>query len=156
MWIRRLAVLLRRRRFERELDEEVRFHVEQRQAALEHEGAASRTAYAAARRALGGALRTRERAGDVWRLATIDALMQDVRFGMRQLPRAPAFAATAILTIGLAIGLLTSIFSIVRALLLSPLPVAEASRLVVPMMQKVGGTGYSNVPWPDHLEATTG
>lgn len=151
-WIRRLRALILRRRFERELDEELRFHVDQRRSALEHEGAAADTAEASAQRALGGALRTREQAGDVWRLATLDALMQDVRYGLRQLRRAPAFAGAAILTIGLAIGLLTSIFSIVRALLLSPLPVADASRLVVPMMQKVGGEGYANVAYPDHLD----
>ena len=72
--------------------------------------------------------------------------MQDVRGGLRQLRRGPALAASAILTIALAIGLLTSIFSIVRALLLSPLPVTDASRLVVPMMQQAGDAGYSNVP----------
>jgi putative ABC transport system permease protein len=151
-WTRHLRALINRRRFERELEEELRFHVDRRREALEHEGAGADTADAAAQRALGGVLRTRERAGDVWGLATLDALMQDVRYGLRQLRRAPAFAAAAILTIGLAIGLLTSIFSIVRALLLSPLPVAEASRLVAPVMQKVGGAGYTNVAFPDHLD----
>lgn len=150
--LRRLAFLLRRRRFERELDEELRFHADQHRAAREHEGAAPGAARDSARRALGGALATRERASEVWRFAPLDTLWQDVRGGLRQLRRGPALAASAILTIALAIGLLTSIFSIVRALLLSPLPVADASRLVVPMMQKAGGAGYSNVPYPDHLD----
>jgi putative ABC transport system permease protein len=151
-WGRRLARMVWRRRFDRELDEELRFHLDERTRALVDDEASVEGARSRAQRELGGSLRTRERAGDVWRLASLETLMQDVRYGLRLLRRGPGFAAASILTIGLAIGLTTSIFSIVNALLLSPLPVPDADRVVVPVSQKIGERGYSNVPFLDHLD----
>ena len=121
MWLRRLGVAIRWRRFDRELSEELRLHREARERALVDEGLSPRDARDRARREIGSTLHWQERSADVWRFAPIDALMQDVRGGLRPLRRGPALAVSAILTIALAIGLLTSIFSIVRALLLSPL-----------------------------------
>ncbi len=61
----------------------------------------------------------------------LDSLILDIRYGLRRCRREPAFSAAAILTIGLAVGLTTAIFSVGHAVLLKPLPYAEPGRLVV-------------------------
>ena len=74
----------------------------------------------------------------------MSTMLQDLRFALRQLRRAPAFAAIAILTLALGIGTATAIFSVIDAVLLRPLPFAHQSRLVFPDTH--ARAGY-NQPW---------
>ena len=133
-WLRelvgRMRMLGRRSRQARELDEEMRLHLALRAEKLEARGLAADEASLAARRRFGNPLRLREDAMEPWRWAWIEQLAQDVRFGARTLFKSPAFAATAIVTLALATGATTAIFSVVNGVLLKPLPFESPERLV--------------------------
>ena len=129
LW-RRLAVLVRWSTVSRDLDAELRQHVELRQARLIERGAAADDARAMARRRFGNMTVIREEAMSVWGWRWLGQLAQDLRFGARTLRRDPTFAASAILTLGLATGATTAVFSIVSGLLLRPLPFPDADRLI--------------------------
>jgi predicted permease len=82
----------------------------------------------------------------------MNSIMQDLRYAMRQLRRAPGFAATAILTLALGIGAATAVFSVIDATLLRPLPFANQDRLVYPETLAINGW---NQPWslPSFVDA---
>jgi len=115
-----------RRRRERELDEEIRAHirmdVEERVARGESRDEAER----AARREFGSVDQVKHAARRVWGGMWLDRLRRDLSFALRQLRRSPEFAAIALTTIAVGIGLTTSVFSLVNALLFRPLPHVEA------------------------------
>jgi putative ABC transport system permease protein len=122
----------RQRDRERDLDRELRSDLEleaeeQRQAGLSPEHARY-----AAQRALGNTTLVKEETRQVWRFTWFDRLANDLRYGCRNLKNSPGFAAVVILTAALGIGSNTSIFSVVYAVLLRPLPYKDAGRLVVP------------------------
>jgi len=83
----------------------------------------------------------------------MNGLMRDVRHGLRSLRRSPAFTAAAVLTIGLGIGANAAIFSVVRAVLLRPLPYADADRLVLVWTELTQrNVTYFPVSPPDFLD----
>ena len=130
--LRRLLFFFRRHRFDRDLDDELRFHEEMKAQALADAQDISRDdARAAARRRLGNPLRLREQSRDAWTFATLETLGQDVRHALRLIGRDPAFAFTALATLALGIGLNTAIFSVAYGVLWRPLPYANGARLVV-------------------------
>lgn len=83
----------------------------------------------------------------------METLLQDVRYGLRNLARQPGFAATALLTLALGIGATTAIFSVVNAVVLRPLPFADAGRLVA-VSNRYARTGLTGatVSGPDVLD----
>ena len=126
----RLHALVRRQRLEREVDTELRFHLDQQIAEHLERGMSRKEAARAARATLGNLPLIREDVRAVWRWRWLDQLGQDVRCGARTLTRSRGFSAMSVATLALAIGATTAIFSVVYGILLRPLPVAEPERLV--------------------------
>ena len=138
---RRLLDTLRSGRLDRELDEEMRFHLDMRAEGYEREGLSAREARDKALHQFGSPLGARERVRDVRLLPWLDSVRQDVVLGLRLLRRSPALALAAILSLGLAVGATTGIFLVGDGLLLRPLPVPRPHELLVPQ--------WRSTEWPD-------
>jgi putative ABC transport system permease protein len=127
----RIRSLFRRGRVERELDEELRYHVERQTEENVAAGMPADEARLAALRAIGGVEQQKEECRDARRVRWLEELAQDLGHGFRALAHHRAFSIVAVLTLGLGIGANTAVFSVVDAVFLQPLPYADADRLVV-------------------------
>jgi len=150
-WIRRLLNTLRRRALDREIDDELRFHVELRAADLERSGMPADAARREARRLLGNdaSLRDRTREADVW--VRLETALQDMRYAARTLRRAPLFTVASTLTLAIGIGVNTAMFAVVYGVLIRPLPYADADRLHL-LFQTSGRAGRTRVTPLDFVD----
>jgi putative ABC transport system permease protein len=141
----RLRSLFRRAQADQELDDELRDHLEQATEQYVAKGMAPGEAQRRARLDLGGIEQTKEHCRDTRRVNRIQDLMQDLHFGLRLLRKNPGFTSIAVLTLALAIGANTAIFSAVYAVLIKPLPFKNADRMVF-ILKKNAPRGWSRNP----------
>jgi putative ABC transport system permease protein len=121
-WLRKLWGFLNRRALASELEEEIRVHLE-----MKAEDAADP---AAARRQFGNTTLHLQDAREAWRWPRLDDWLRDLRYALRGLRRSPAFTATVVLTLALAIGSASTIYTLIDAVVIRPLPYPDSGRLV--------------------------
>jgi predicted permease len=129
--LRRFIWWMRQRRKERELREELQFHLEQEARERREAGLAEEDALWAAKRDLGNEARLKEDIRSIWTWRPLDELSQDLKFAFRTLFKHRAVGVFAIVSLALGIGANTAIYSFMDAILLRSLPVGDPSSLVV-------------------------
>ncbi len=129
----RVANLFRLDGLNREIDEELNSHLQE---AIEHGRDPQE-----ARKAFGSLLRHREESRDLKLVLWLDSLRADLVFGWRQLAKKPATSTAAVLSLALAIGSCTSVFRLIDALLLRPLPVKHPGGLYAMVLRGTGPNG---------------
>ena len=150
------AAMVRRNRKEREMDEEMRFHIEAHAADLVGRGVAQQEALRQARVEFGGIETVKEECRNAVGVSFLETLFQDVRQGVRAMLRAPVFTAIALIVLALGIGANTAIFSVVDAVLLRPLAYRDSDRLVTILMNGEGPVSAGNyIDWRDQSRSFT-
>ena len=155
-WLRvlvsRIRALFAAPQLDRDLDDELRSHIEMETEANVQRGM---TLVEARRKALlefGGVAQTAEIYREARAVAWVGALLQDIRYALRGFRRAPGFTAVAILSLGLGIGVNTTLFSLVNMLILRPLPVKDPGQLVTFSSQQKGSFPMPVFSYPDYRD----
>jgi predicted permease len=143
IWLRAKA-LVYRRRLERDLDDELAFHLTMRA----QKYGADPAALTKASRQFGNATRIRETCRELWTFAPLETLWQDLRYAGRTLARTPAFSIVAVVSLALGIGANTALFSLMDVMLLRALPVKNPQELVEFVRGYPGGAMMTNLPHP--------
>src|SRR5579863_5164361 len=149
----KLAMLTGRRKAAAQLDDELRFHLERQIAENIAGGMSAGEARRAALRTFGNPALLRDQAHATWSWTWLESLLHDLRYGIRTLRRTPGFTIIAILVIALGIGSNVALFSVVRNVLLKPLPYSDPDRLVSIYEGDFGGNHPS---WSPYLPVDAG
>ena len=150
-WLNRLVMQLRmlffRTNANAELNEELHFHLEQQIAENRLAGMNVEEARCAALRAFGNPVLLREQTGATWNWSGLEQFAHDLRIGARTLSRTPGFALIAILITAFGIGASVTLFTIVRGVLLRPLPFSDPDRLVMLYEHSTIAAGSGDFPY---------
>ncbi len=125
-----VSALFHRSRIDKEMEEELRAHIQDRANDLERSGVPRAEAGRRARLEFGGYQKFKEECREAQGTHFLETLIQDLRFGLRMLRKSPGFTAVAILTLALGIGANTAIFTMTNGLMLHTLPVRDPGQLV--------------------------
>src|SRR6204780_1357409 len=142
-----------RGRFDRDLYDELQFHIEARAAELEERGLSKDEALRRARAEFGSVQLAREDSREAWRFQWLEHLVMDARVGLRMLWRSPGFSLLTILCLTLGIGANAAVFSWAEGILFRPYPaVAHQERLLALAGTARGESGPTPISWPDFLD----
>ena len=128
LWLRMKALAMRRK-LDREINDEVQFHLAMREQKLREQGVAADEASYAARRQFGNVTGLTETSRELWGFRSLEILWQDLRYGARRLRQSPGFTLVCIITLALGIGANTAIFTLIDAVMLRSLPVENPREL---------------------------
>ena len=154
-FLRRVLALLSRSRLNRDLDDELAFHLAMRQEDHRRESTSPERARRLAHHQFGSLVLTKERTQEAWRFVWLDRLLQDVRGALRMIRRAPGFSAIAVGSSALGIGACSVIFAILSFALYPRLPVDRPDQLVsVREIDQRSGRIVGQLSYPDYLDLT--
>lgn len=157
-WLSRLKNTLNSRRLDADLSDEMADHLARRAAALAQKGLSVEEAQLQARLRFGNITRQQEASREIRLWTTLESTLQDVRYAWRGMCEAPVFAITAVLSLALAIGANTAIYSILDAAILRPLPVSKPDQLFTlsyPAVYDPGetiGLERNSFSYPEYLQ----
>lgn len=149
----KLGMLFGRRRVAAQLDDELRFHLERQIAENLAAGMSPEEARHAALRLFGNPALLRDQARAAWSWSWLESLLHDIRYSLRTLRRTPGFTLIAIAVIALGIGANVALFTVVRSVLLKPLPYRDPDRLVSIYEADYGG---NHPEWSPYLPVDAG
>src|SRR5688572_24262694 len=154
-WLRqlrfRLFALFRRRNLEAEMAEEMRSHLDFEAAARRAQGRGEDEAKNLAHRSFGGIEQAKEQCRDELRFIWLEQMYQDVRYALRSLGKSPSFTLTAVVTLGLGIGVNAALFSVVNMVGLRPLPVQDPEDVVVLIGRTAQGRTRGSFGYTEYL-----
>jgi len=149
----RFAGMLSKDRLERDLEDELAFHLQMETAALIRRGMPPEEARFSALRRFGGIARTKETYRETGGFPMIEVFWQDVRFAFRMLRRNPGFSLLAILCLTLGIGANATVFSWIEGILLRPFPLVDnQERMMAITGTSRGVPGHTDVSRPDYQD----
>ncbi|HEX4770942.1 MAG TPA: ABC transporter permease [Bryobacteraceae bacterium] len=140
----RIKAFRKRSELERDLEEEIAFHLTEKRRELEEAGAAAEDADVAAKRRFGNASLAKERSREAWIFGSVENTLRDGKYAVRVLRKAPAFSVIAVLTLAFGIGANTAIFSVMQSVVLKALPYKEPGQLY--KLQEVAQDGAKRFP----------
>lgn len=151
-WLRK--VLSRRRRYD-DISLSIREHLNDKIDEFIEDGVSLEQAETKARREFGNVTRIQERSREAWQWRTLESVLYDLRYSLRQFQKTPGFHAVVIIVLALGIGANTTVFSIVDAVVLRPLPYVQSQSLVEVKGSEEHHFESSDVSYPDFFDWRT-